>query len=285
MTRIQLAALVTEDERLMLASGEGFLNAALEAEACDLGSTAVTAPADLSQGPAGTIRLISLATQLASIDTPWADVQAELYAWISDIAGTGDPVLVTTIFRCIPAGADPEGKLLTRIRRLNLLATELSREFGVFVVDLDRVLTDIGGVALDTDYRLRGRLAADVAGQALALCVATNALDLYMPFEAQERTVAYLNAHDQAVRAEAVLTPANLMSMGSGRRRQRVSTNTDAVQEDQVRWLIDQVLKRKIGLGEASQKLIMAVRRRGAKESFTLLAAGMARLIGRRRAA
>lgn len=285
MTRIQIAAFVTENERLALSSGGGLLSRALEAEGAALDYAAVSSSAELSQAAAGTIRLMSMATQLASVDTPWAEVQTELSAWISDIAGTGDPVLVATVFRCITAEQDPEGRLLTRIRRLNLLAAELSREFGVFVVDLDRVLTDIGGMALDTDYRLQGKLAADVAGQALAMCVATNALDLYIPFEAQERTLAYLRAHDQAVHPEAVLTPANLMSMGSGRRRQRVSTNTDAVQEDQVRWLIDQVLKRKIGLGEASQKLLMAVRRRGARESFTLLAAGMARLIGRRRAA
>lgn len=285
MTRIQIAAFVTENERLALSSGGGLLSRALEAEGAALDYAAVSSSAELSQAAAGTIRLMSMATQLASVDTPWAEVQAELSAWISDIAGTGDPVLVATVFRCITAEQDPEGRLLTRIRRLNLLAAELSREFGVFVVDLDRVLTDIGGMALDTDYRLQGKPAADVAGQALAMCVATNALDLYIPFEAQERTLAYLRAHDQAVHPEAVLTPANLMSMGSGRRRQRVSTNIDAVQEDQVRWLIDQVLKRKIGLGEASQKLLMAVRRRGARESFTLLAAGMARLIGRRRAA
>jgi hypothetical protein len=285
MTRIQIAAFITEDERLALSSGEGFLSHALAAENFALDCAVVTSPAELSQASAGTIRLISLTTQLASLDVPWPVAQAELRTWVSEVAEAGDPVLVTTVFRCIPAGQDPEGKLLTRVRRLNLLAAELSREFGVFVIDLDRVLTDIGGMTLDTDYRLQGKPAADVAGQAMAFCVATNALDLYMPFEAQERTVAYLKAHDQAVHPEAVLTPANLMSMGSGRRRQRVSTNTDAVQEDQVRWLIDQVLKRKIGLGEASQKLLMAIRRRGAKESFGLLAAGMVRLIGRRRVA
>jgi hypothetical protein len=282
MTRIQLAAFVTEDERPALSSGEGFLSKALEAETFALTCTVASTPAELLQASAGTIRLISLATQLASLDVPWPVVQAELRAWISETAEAGDPVLVTTVFRYIPAVQDPEGKLLTRVRRLNLFAAELSREFGVFVVDLDRVLTDIGGMALNTDYRLQGKMAADVAGQALALCVATNALDLYMPFEVQERTVAYLRAHDQVTHPEAVLTPANLMSLGSGRRRQRVSTNTDAVQEDQVRWLVGQVFKGKISLTDASQKLVMAVRRRGVKESFTLLAAGMVRFIGRR---
>ena len=282
MTRIQIAAFVTEDERQALSSGEGFLSKALEAETFGLTCTVASTPAELSQASAGTIRLISLTTQLASIDVPWPVVQAELRVWVSQVAEAGDPVLVTTIFRCIPAAQDPEGKLLTRVRRLNLFAAELSREFGVFVVDLDRVLTDIGGMTLNTDYRLQGKLAADVAGQAVALCVATNALDLYMPFEAQERATAYLRAHDQAVHPEAILTPGNLMSLGSGRRRQRVSTNTDAVQEDQVRWLVGQVFKRKISLVDASQKLVMAVRRRGAKESFTLLAAGMVRFIGRR---
>ncbi len=285
MTRIQLAAFVTENERQALSSGGGFLSRALEAEGVALDYVAVSSSAELSQAAAGTIRLISLATQLASLDMPWPDALAELRTWVAELAESGDPVLVTTIFRCIPGVEDADGKLLTRIRRLNLLAAELSREFGVFVIDLDRVLTDIGGMVLGADYRLQSQMAADVAGQAIALCIATNALEIYIPFEAQERTVAYLNAQDQVVHPEAVLTPANLMSMGSGRRRQRVSTNTDAVQEDQVSWLINQVLKRKIGLGEASQKLLMAVRRRGAKESFTLLAAGMVRLIGRRRAA
>ena len=115
MTRIQIAAFITQDERSALSAGEGFLGAALEAETVALTCAVVAEPAELVQAPAGTIRLISLTAQLASLDVPWPVVQAELRTWVSDVAEAGDPVFVTTIFRCIPEAQDPEGLSLIHI--------------------------------------------------------------------------------------------------------------------------------------------------------------------------
>ena len=64
-----------------------------------------------------------------------------------------------------------------RIRRLNLLVTEISRETGLFVIDLDRELADIGANNLKTDYLLAGSLATAVAANCIAKTVISYGLD------------------------------------------------------------------------------------------------------------
>lgn len=286
MTAIPISAWVSAEERAMLAHGlEDMLAAGLAGEQATV-DLRLTADIDaLIHAPAGAIRVVSLQQYLGGQDRLWAETARQLHDELAALAEGGDPVLVLTVFRRVPDRGSESGQaLLEQIRRLNLLVTELSRELGVFVVDFDRVLADIGGVVLDTDYRLRGQAAAEVAGEELALAVATNALDTTLSFDAQERVRAFVESRrNTAVRPSLELSPGGLVTLGKGRHRRRVSVNTDAVQENHVSWLISQVLQRRMSLDEAFQRLTMAIRRRGARESLGLLFSGLVRsTIGRK---
>jgi hypothetical protein len=57
--------------------------------------------------------------------------------------------------------------VLERIRRLNLMALELSQASGANVIDIDGVLAFIGALPLGTDYLLASPIAAAVAGDAI----------------------------------------------------------------------------------------------------------------------
>jgi hypothetical protein len=63
----------------------------------------------------------------------------------------GAPVYIVTLFRHTTA---QDHTLLPMLRRLNLLAVRLSREFGLFVIDIDRLCAHAGGGPLRVDVRL-----------------------------------------------------------------------------------------------------------------------------------
>ncbi len=64
-----------------------------------------------------------------------------------------------------------------RIRRLNLFALELSHDTGVGIIDIDRALTHIGARQLGADYRLAGRIAAEVAAHTIVGSILLAGLD------------------------------------------------------------------------------------------------------------
>jgi hypothetical protein len=240
----------------------------------------------LAQSPAGTIRLFSLVPELACLDEPWTDAQARLQAAGQALAASGDPVFICTILR--HAGSDGDaGRLYrrrVRIRRLNLLATELSRQTGAFVVDIDRVIADVGGRNLQADYRLDSPAAAEVAGHAMALCMVANGLDAVVAFETQDKAREIIVANTPRPAPVQDVVPANVIALGRGRRKQAVATVTDSQSGNQVGRLLRQALKRELAPAEAFDKLVQAVRRRGAKESGALIASAVIRMVrGNRR--
>jgi hypothetical protein len=188
--------------------------------------------------------------------------------------------MLCTILRHVDAAEEPRqaDRIRLRLRRLNLLATELSREYGALVIDLDRMLADIGAARLDTDYRLDGAVVPDVAGKAVALTIVANALDGFVPVEAQDAARAILERYHPEIGAAPRMKQTSMVALGRGRRKQRVSTVTDPIQENQAGWLMRQVLMRRIGPGEAMTKLAQAVRNRGARQTTALLASGIVRL-------
>ena len=188
--------------------------------------------------------------------------------------------MICTIFRHVATTLDPEKADHTRrrLRQLNLLATELSREYGALVIDLDRVLADIGARRLNTDHRLSGATVVDVASQAVALSIVANALDTFAPVDVQDATRAILETGRPVVGLAPEIKMTNVMTLGRGRRKQLVSTVTDNVQENHIVWQIRQVLAGQIGPRAAVDKLSQAVRRRGARESVALLFSGIVRI-------
>jgi|GEM_PF-1734920 len=230
----------------------------------------------------GTIRVISLLPFALDAEELEA-VTRTLEEGFEKLAETGDPVFVLTAFRAVPERDTTEGQeLLRRIRKLNLLATDLSREFGAFVVDIDRVFADIGGVTLGTDYRLNGDKAAQLAGQELALNIATNGCDPFVGFDVQDRARKHIEAQSINFHKASALSPADIIALGKGRARQKVMMNTDAVQENHASWLVSQVFKGRIGPKEAMDRLVGAMRRRGPRESLALLATALRQAIAKK---
>jgi len=287
MAVIAFTACVGTGEEVLLAHGLNLvLGPAVAGERAQVRFTLARDIEELAQQHAGSIRIVSLQRYLDGFDLPWAETALRLRQEVARLVEAGDPVFLLSIFRCVPDRSSETGQaLLEHIRRLNLEAVELSRTLGVFVVDLDRTLADVGGLALGTDYRLESGGAAATGGRAFALCVATNGLDAFLPFEAQERVKARIESRSDAARPAMDLSPANLVALGEGRRRQRVEVTTHAVQQSHVNWLVDQVICGRIAPGEAAWRLASAIRRRGARASFRLLLAALLRSTQRQRAA
>jgi hypothetical protein len=76
----------------------------------------------------------------------------------------GATVFIVTIFR-YTTGEDYA--LLSLLRRLNLLAARLSQEFGLFVIDVDRMLAHAGALNLHADARLATAEARRAAADAI----------------------------------------------------------------------------------------------------------------------
>ncbi|ACI50537.1 conserved hypothetical protein [Gluconacetobacter diazotrophicus PA1 5] len=284
MAQVSMTAFVSDSEQPAVACAADFLTEGLRQEGTPLSCTMVASMDDLPGAPADSIRLSSLVPWVETLDTPWPVLEQQIRQHYATLCAGGAPVLIATVFRHVGPQADPDRSdvLLVRIRRLNLLAAELSREYGAFVIDLDRIFADIGALRLETDYRLDGAAARELAGHAVALGIVDNGLDAVLPYEAQERVKAVIAARRPATRPPPEITPRNMVTMGKGRRRQVVSTITDTDQENQVGRLIRLVMKRQMDPAQAMEKLVHAVRKRGVQESLGLLTTGVIRAFGAR---
>jgi hypothetical protein len=171
----------------------------------------------------------------------------------------------------------------TRIRRLNMLAIELSHELGLFVVDIDRDIAALGARSLETDYRLLGSYAPEAAGKALALSLLLVGLDAVVPVEVQ--TAARDQLALRPVPQVGVAGPRVRMSGGkavavkAGRRTQVIEAALDTQDESMVARFITQVLKGRLPMGEAFGLLVGTVRRHGVRTSATRLVGGMRKVV------
>ncbi|MDE2570879.1 MAG: hypothetical protein KGM93_18410 [Sphingomonadales bacterium] len=286
MASIPCIAFVAEEEAAILADTVSpLLNRSLAAANLEFSvETASDVECVLAAGD-GTIRIVSLLPFVVSPGGSWSEVESRLHEAFEHLAGSGDPIFILTVLRNVADRHLPASQeILLRIRRLNLLATELSRRFGAIVVDLDRHLADIGGRSLETDYRLHGARAAQVAGHEIALTIVSNGLDAFVPFEAQDEARTALEAERPAVQHSSALSPSDFIALGRGRNRQRVKINTDAVQEHHAYWLIKQLLNRRMSLREAVNRFNGAIQRRGLRESVHLLSVAIRQSIGRKHA-
>jgi hypothetical protein len=236
------------------------------------GLTELDSLEEISMAP-DAICIISLAKWLPTLETPWIEVEAEIGRVFDDMSKHNLKVVVLTIFRHVDFGEDftMNQQRLVRIRRLNLIATELSRKFGVFVADIDRDLADIGGRVLGTDYRLGGAAALAAASHSLTACILINALDGIASIEHQDAALAAHLARKLNFSVVSEAIPTDVIRLGRGRRKQRVALITGEIQRDHASRLVKQVLSGQIGLRAALQKLTSAIRRRGLLKSADLL--------------
>lgn len=122
---------------------------------------------DDAEIPPGVV-LVAALLEDSALHDPIASTRARWAARIGRYRAAGhDRVLLCNLFRRVedPTG---EGPGVEQIRRLNRMAIDLSREFGVEIVDIDRLFALCGGRSLDTDYRGGGGMAPRLAGHAIA---------------------------------------------------------------------------------------------------------------------
>jgi hypothetical protein len=136
---------------------------------------------------AGDVVLLSLLSDVER-DEAFAETATRWRRRTDGLVAQGAIVMLLTVFRHVSGRRTGKGQhLLERIRRLDRLALDLSHDLGVTVVDIDRAFADIGARLLATDYRLAGRVAAEVAGHTFALCLLSLGLDDTIPAQVQER--------------------------------------------------------------------------------------------------
>ncbi len=135
----------------------------------------------------------SLLPELHRVEESLAAIDARWRAQLQSLAGEPRPeVLICTIFRHVAEvksdeRPDRRTALRERIRRLNLLAIDLSHDTGASLADFDRVFAHLGARPLATDHRLAGRAAAEVAAYTIVSGIIGLGLDEAMSPELQEQ--------------------------------------------------------------------------------------------------
>lgn len=133
--------------------------------------------------PAGgaTVAVASLLPELARAGESCDAMQARWRALLDALARHGVPAVICTIFRHVarPRDGSPDkaAETIERIRRLDLVAAELSHDTGASVADVDRALAHMGARQLSTDHRLGGPLAAEAAAWTIVAALLDGPLD------------------------------------------------------------------------------------------------------------
>jgi hypothetical protein len=274
---VTVRAMVDRSERLAVSQAAALLEGSLSAAAdgpvtvkCEFADTFET----LNPSGEACVVIASLLPEVANYQQPWAGVADRLSNAFRTLASVEQaPVFLCTVFRHVRgSAADPQSRLV-RIRRLNLLAAELSRETGLFVVDLDRCLADIGGAKIEADYRLDSDNATKVVGREMALAIVSAGLDAYVAFEVQDAAKSTLSQTELGLAASKATEalPSNVLALGSGRRKQVVATVVDTDEESHVGWLFHLLLTGRLSPKEAVAKLFQSIASRGLKASSAMV--------------
>jgi len=226
----------------------------------------------------GTIVVASMLPEVANFREPWASVEARWREHCRALMrADGAVVFLCTVFRWVPFDDAAASSRLQRIRRLNLMAAELSRETGVFVIDLDRILADVGAIELQTDYRLGGQRVVDFVANSIALAVVSAGLSEDIAFDIQDAAkLAIVEARPSLTgNVTTEVKPSNVIAMGGGRRKQVVASVVDTNSERHVGRLFQLLLTGQFSFGEALAKLRGSIARRGLWSSSLMMFAAI----------
>ncbi|MEP7208394.1 MAG: hypothetical protein ABI920_15770 [Casimicrobiaceae bacterium] len=130
----------------------------------------------LPRAECGAAMVASLLSEVAGRST-LEEVEARWRELLSVARRTYPATLLCTVFRHVPRGSTNETEIVERIRRLDLLAAELSYATGCAVVDVDRDLAHIGAARMQCDFQLRGGIAERVMGHVIAAAILSVGLD------------------------------------------------------------------------------------------------------------
>jgi hypothetical protein len=147
----------------------------------------------IDEGRRADVVIASLLPELAR-DAVAPTIQARWQQTLAAVTHAPPPsVVICTIFHHVPDATNSEemAALRERIRRINLVAVELSHDTGAVVADIDRALSRLGARSLATDFTLRGPLASRVAGHVIVSAVLAAGVDHAIPPEVQERALIH----------------------------------------------------------------------------------------------
>lgn len=129
-------------------------------------------PPGLPPPPGTGLVLLSLLHEALPPHAPLPEVAARWHQVVAELAGLGVPLLLCNLFRHVPPqpfGAEGPARAVMqdRIRRLNLLAVELSHRHAVDLADVDRSLAYLGALPMQTDFLLARGLGTAVAADVI----------------------------------------------------------------------------------------------------------------------
>jgi hypothetical protein len=278
-TAIQIYALVEPEERAALELAARHIAQALEAASAEPWSVNCCFPStdqDLSGLPRPALVVTSLLHEAGS-NGEWQDSARRLRARYGALTSQpGLIVYVSTLFRHVPRTGDELGERRTRVRlrRLNLLALELSRELGVYVIDLDRDLADIGARSLETGYRLSGPRATLAAARAVATTLLEAGLDEWASAEVLEMAASRLPPSPALPDTPAAswLVRGDVTSAPNGRRAQKAIISSKG---HRGAILLRGVLTGRTSIGEVLSSLVQVIRNQGPKQAARLVIVGL----------
>ena len=183
-----IEAVVHELERPALARAGRQLVDALSTASGSRQSTTLRFRPSLAAISPSSERIVVVASLLREIEAeePLAETEARWRDQLLSLEKLGNAsAFVCTVFRHV--GSREQPSLVERILRLNLLAVQLSHATGVGVIDIDRIFGYFGGRLLQTDYRLVGEMATEMAGHTIVAGILASGLDDVIPPDVQER--------------------------------------------------------------------------------------------------
>lgn len=139
--------------------------------------------------PSGAVFLSSLIDDVSSGDG-LEQVEAKWRVRIARYRQAGhDRILLCSLFRHVAPG-NGQADTVERIRRLNQLLILLSRDTGVEIADVDRLLALCGARLMGSDYRCTSQASARLAGQAITAAILDGELEGDLDGTIQQSAIA-----------------------------------------------------------------------------------------------
>lgn len=195
---ILIAAVVDACERPVLARAARDLATALEAAGRVPSPVTVEFHDSLAAAAAGPVPTFAIASLLPELDgdDPLPAVDTRWRAALAALPAGWPPVLLCTIFRHVdPALGSARCEVLReRLRRLALMAVEISHDTGANVIDFDRTLAHVGARALGSDFRFASDAAIVTGARTAVRCMLALGQDDVIAPEVVERAEASFGA-------------------------------------------------------------------------------------------
>jgi hypothetical protein len=226
-------------------------------------------------GLSADLAIASMLPEAEAAEEPWPTTEHRLRKAIAGLRQNVRKLYICTVFRHAPG---PDGRArLARIRKLNLLALELSRETGAFIVDVDRMLADAGARSYEADYRLTSPLATEAVAREIVRTLVATGFDAAYPRPAQEGLSKMLDgwrpprATPQGATTRASDPPA----------RNAVAIRADFYTlDDQAAFALRRLIRGQIPLREGFRLAASMIRTHGVKGAMTTAWRDVRRLLG-----